>query len=423
MQHQGQIDAAYNKTTDTYEYDDGFKFVRPIINQYDYRIANLEVTLAGKPYTGYPTFSAPDELAEVLVNAGFNIILTANNHSCDRGAKGVIRTLDQLDELGVVHTGTFRNQAERDKNYPLIVEKNGMKVAMLNYTYGTNGISVASPLIINYIDSAVIKKDIEKAKALKADYIVCNMHWGTEYKPLPNGYQKRFESYCYDLGADMVIGGHPHVVQPIERKKINNEDKLTVWSLGNFVSNMQVRYTRGGVMVGATVKKENGKVKLIDAEDWLVYVHKKQEGEVKQYYILPDFDYNKFRPGFLTTNDLTLMNEFFADSRVLFNEHNKMVDESTITEESKIGKMYQLYLTEYYSVLVSNDRKMMQTSKELSDYLHQTIDLNGKCYIVSGVFRTKEQALGNLRFVKDCGLAAEPKLVIIKPEGVEIVKE
>ena len=111
MQHDGQIEAAYNSKTKQYEYDDGFKFVKPIINEYDLRIANLEVTLAGKPFKGYPQFSAPDELPETLINAGFNVILTSNNHSCDRGAKGVIRTLDKLDELGVAHTGTFRNQA------------------------------------------------------------------------------------------------------------------------------------------------------------------------------------------------------------------------------------------------------------------------------------------------------------------------
>lgn len=158
MQHDGQIAAALNPATNTYDYDDGYKFVKPIINQYDIRVANLEVTLAGKPYKGYPQFSAPDELAEVLVSSGFNVILTSNNHSCDRGDKGVIRTLDVLDELGVMHTGTFRNQAERDANYPLMIEREGMKIALLNYTYGTNGLTVKAPLIVNYIDSAVIKK-------------------------------------------------------------------------------------------------------------------------------------------------------------------------------------------------------------------------------------------------------------------------
>ena len=315
MQHDGQIEAAYNAKTKEYEYDDGFKFVKPILNEYDIRIANLEVTQAGPPYKGYPQFSAPDELSEVLVHSGFNVILTSNNHSCDRGSKGVIRTLDVLDKLGVAHTGTFRNKAERDKNYPLIVEKNGIRVAMLNYTYGTNGLSVAEPLIINYIDSTIIKADIAKAKAMKADYIICNMHWGDEYQPLPNSYQKRYEAVCYRAGADMVIGGHPHVVQPIEKKKINNEEKLTIWSLGNFVSNMQTRTTRGGVMLGAHVEKVKGKVVLGDVNHHFIYVMKRKEGAVTQFYILPEFDYNKYRVDFVSPEEATRMRDFFADSR------------------------------------------------------------------------------------------------------------
>jgi poly-gamma-glutamate capsule biosynthesis protein CapA/YwtB (metallophosphatase superfamily) len=123
MQHEGQIKAAYNSTNGSYEYADGFKFVKPIISSYDITVANLEVTLAGEPYKGYPQFSAPDELAETLVQSGFNVILTANNHSCDRGDKGVIRTLDVLDELGVKHTGTFRNAKEREETYPLMINK------------------------------------------------------------------------------------------------------------------------------------------------------------------------------------------------------------------------------------------------------------------------------------------------------------
>ena len=179
MQHDGQIEAARNKAEGRsydYEYDDGFKFIKPIVQEYDIRIANLEVTLAGKPFKGYPQFSAPDQLAEILKNTGFNIILTSNNHSCDRGSKGVLRTLNKLDELGLKHTGTFRNKEERDANYPLMVSENGMKIAILNYTYGTNGLEVAKPLIINYIDSALIRKDVARAKELNADYIICNMH-------------------------------------------------------------------------------------------------------------------------------------------------------------------------------------------------------------------------------------------------------
>lgn len=423
MQHDGQIQAAYNSKTKDYEYDDGFKFVKPIIDQYDIRIANLEVTQAGKPFKGYPQFSAPDEISETLVNVGFNVILTSNNHSCDRGAKGVLRTLDVLDKLGVPHTGTFRNQAERDKNYPLIVEKNGIKVAMLNYTYGTNGLSVAKPLIINYIDSVIIKEDIAKAKAMNVDYIICNMHWGKEYKPLPNSYQKRYEAVCYRAGADMVIGGHPHVVQPIERKEINKEEKLTIWSLGNFVSNMQTRTTRGGVMLGAHIEKKKGKIVLGDVNHHFVYVMKRKEGAITQYYILPDFNYNLHRVDFISSVEATRMKDFFADSRKLYNAENiGAVEEKIVDPSSSIGLTYKQLLTSYYSVRVTSNGSELMTNKTLGHYFHRTVDLTGLRNYLSGMYFDKLMAKGHLNFLADCGIEGL-SLVLVTPEGIKIVTE
>ena len=421
MQHDGQIEAAHNATTGKYEYDDGFKFIKPIIQQYDLRIANLEVTLAGRPYKGYPQFSAPDELAETLVNSGFNVIITANNHSCDRGAKGVERTLDELDRLGIKHTGTFRSKEERDRQYPLMIEENGMRVAVLNYTYGTNGLYVAEPLIINYIDSAVIKKDVERAKELKADYIVCTMHWGTEYKFLPNNYQMRFESWCYELGVDMVIGSHPHVVQPVERKTINNEEKLTVWSLGNFVSNMQTRPTRGGLMVGASIKREGEKAVLNSAEYYLVYVMKRNEGEVSQYYILPDFEYNGKYPDFINSTNQMWMSDFLGDSRELFAEHNKGVEERIITSDSKIGKLYDKFLSSYFSVELLNADDSVLRHPEVGNLFHLVVDPKGNRHLLSGFCDDKDQANGVLNFVRDLKLTDSPRIVRID-KGNQIIE-
>lgn len=423
MQHDGQIAAARNDKLNSYEYEDGFKFIKPIINQYDIRVANLEVTLAGEPYKGYPQFSAPDELAETLVSSGFNVILTANNHSCDRGDKGVARTLDVLDKLGVKHTGTFRSKEERDSVYPLMIDQDGYKVAMLNYTYGTNGLEVNKPLIINYIDSAVIKEDVARAKALNADYIICTMHWGKEYKLLPNNYQKTYEELCYRLGVDMVIGGHPHVLQPIEQKTIDNEEKLTVWSLGNFVSNMQIRYTRGGVMVGASIEKKGDKVVLKDSDHWLVYVLTKQEGAVKQYYILPEFDYNKYRPGFMNETDLSRMNQFMSDSRELYGEHNKGCPERTVESEYDLAGLYEQYLTGYYSVWMPGAEDNLLLDKNLKNFVHEKIDETGNSYLLSGVYRSPEDAQGNLCFIRDCKLGESPKVVLVKPEGIKALDE
>ncbi len=417
MQHDGQIQAAYNASNKSYEYEDGFKFVKPLINEYDLRIANLEVTLAGQPYKGYPQFSAPDELAATLVATGFNVILTSNNHSADRGEKGIIRTLDQLDALGVKHTGTFRNQEERDANYPLMITQNEIKIALLNYTYGTNGIEVKGPVIVNYIDSNVIRADVEKAKALGAEYIVCNMHWGTEYKPLPNAYQKTYEQFCYRIGVDMVIGGHPHVVQPIEKKDIKGKEKLTVWSLGNFVSNMQVRYTRGGVMVGTTIEKKDEKITIKKVQHHLVYVLVKDEGAVTQYYILPEFDYNAYREGFLTNVDKQRMEQFFSDARELYAAHNVGSTEHLVTADSKIGKLYKKLLTQYYSVQVAQNQDDLLLKKNFGTYVHEHVDKNGNSWILSGVCESESEAKTNLRFVKDCGFS-EAKVVLVTPEKI-----
>ena len=175
MQHQGQINAA--RTSTGYDYSTCFTYVKEEIGRADLAIANLEVTLGGKPYKGYPAFSAPDEFLTAIHDAGFNVLVTANNHSLDRGKSGLERTIQLIDSLKIPHAGTYINTEERDKKYPLLLEKNGFRIALLNYTYGTNGIPVTPPNIVNYIDTTVIAKDIEESKAMKPDAIIACMHW------------------------------------------------------------------------------------------------------------------------------------------------------------------------------------------------------------------------------------------------------
>jgi poly-gamma-glutamate synthesis protein (capsule biosynthesis protein) len=426
MQHGPQISAARNEKTDAYDYDASFQFVKPILESKDLAIANLEITHAGKPYAGYPQFSAPDELSAALQTAGFDVIITANNHSCDGGSKGVIRTLDILDQLKIKHTGTFRNKEEREANYPLILTEKGMKIALLNYTYGTNGLSVAAPLIINYIDSSTIRKDVKRAKELNADYIICTMHWGNEYESQPSNYQKKWEKFCYELGVDMIIGSHPHVIQPVERKMINNKDKLTVYSLGNYVSNQKDRYKNGGLMVATTLVKKEGKVELSSVEHIFHYVHIKQERGLKYYYMLPDFDYTKYRPDFLSKEDQEKMDLFFSDSRDLFKSFSKGTAEIKIESSSDIGQLYQLLLKGYYSVKIeerSDTKKPAYTESVLNLYLNKLINKDGS-YVYSGeILSSKEEAIGNKRFFQDCGIEQELKIIFVTPDEIVIIDE
>lgn len=426
MQHGPQIIAARNDKTDSYDYDASFQFVKPIIESKDIAIANLEVTHAGKPYAGYPQFSAPDELSAALQTAGFDVIITANNHSCDGGAKGVTRTLDILDALNIKHTGTFRNKAERDANYPLILNEKGMKVAILNYTYGTNGLSVAPPLIVNYIDSAVIRKDVKRAKELKADYIICTMHWGNEYESQPSAYQKKWEKFCYELGVDMIIGSHPHVVQPVETKIIGGENKLTVWSLGNYVSNQKDRYKNGGLMVAATLEKKENKVELKKVEHSFHYVHIKQERGVKYYYMLPDFNYSNYRPDFMQSEDQAKMKEFFNDSRALFRTYSKGTSEIIIEPDDQIGTLYQLYLKGYYTVIIENktdNKKPVYWQNALKPYVNKLIYSDGTYAYTGEILATKEEAYGNLQFFKDCNINLDMKVVFVTPQEIKEIEE
>lgn len=407
MQHGGQIAAAYNAGSDSYDYKDCFKFVKPIIQQTDIAIANLEVTHAGKPYKGYPQFSAPPELSEAIVDAGFNVIITANNHSCDGGAKGVVKTLDVLDRIGVKHTGTFRNANERDQHYPLLVEKNGYKVAILNYTYGTNGLTVPEPLIINYIDSIVMKKDFDKAKKMGVDYIICTMHWGEEYKSLPNDYQKKWEAFCYKHGADMVIGSHPHVLQPVEQKVVKGKEKLTVWSLGNFVSNQRDRYKDGGMIVRSTLAKEGKQIKIESTECIPTWVFPRQEGKTKPFYILPEFNYLAYHPTFLSDTNLKQQAQFYADSKILFSQYNKNVAVYDVAQDSVLVKQYKNLLSSYYSVVLeekSTAKFITQVPTLIHEDIHQFTTEEGTYLYLSGYYKTEEEALGQLNYLRDCGL-------------------
>ncbi len=291
MQHITQIKAA--QTKDGYDYMSYFKLIKNQIDSADIAIVNLEVTLGGKPYTGYPCFSAPDEFAFELKDVGFDVFLTANNHCLDKRKKGLERTIMMLDSMQLKHLGTYIDEDTRHLRYPLMLIKNGIRIAMLNYTYGTNGIPVQTPNVVNFIDKEQIKKDIDASKAMFADVIIANMHWGDEYKLYPNKEQKDLAEFLVNNGVNIIIGGHPHVVQPIDIRKENDTIKqVIVYSMGNFVSNMSAVNTDGGMMVSLEISKdENNSVNINSCDYSLVWVHKPIIDGRKQYQLIPVFEY------------------------------------------------------------------------------------------------------------------------------------
>lgn len=264
MQHQAQIDAA-RRADGTYDYSGCFDAVAPYVDAADYAVVNLETPLGGKPYTGYPCFSAPDSYLDALTDAGFDLMLTANNHTLDKRDKGLVRTLDRLDAAGIDHIGTYRNREQRDSVIPLLRNICGFDIAFLNYTYGTNGITLRTPAVVDYIDRELIKSDIAKARERGAEIVIVCIHWGIEYDLLPSRAQKELADFLIDSGTDIVIGGHPHVVQPMEiRHKPDGKKALVVYSLGNFISNMKTRDTRGGAIVKVNLTRGDDGIAAVD---------------------------------------------------------------------------------------------------------------------------------------------------------------
>ena len=327
MGHGPQIKSAWQENKKKYEYLEVFNPLEYIISSVDFAIANLEVTLAGKPYIGYPQFSSPDELAVACKKSGMDVLVTANNHSCDRKNKGIVRTLDVLDSLKILHTGTFKDVKNREKNNLLVLSKEGIKVGLLNYTYGTNGLPFSDPVYVNLVDSVLIKKDVINAKNKDLDKLIVFVHWGYEYKDFPNSYQKKYNRFFQDLGVDVVIGSHPHVIQPMVYSKENNHEFLTVFSLGNFVSNQRAERKDGGAMFRLSFQKTDNNIQISRKEYIPVWVHKYMEKEKYHFQILPCARPIYNEKYFSNKEDFQKMKTFLDNTRAHLNTNNLAIKE------------------------------------------------------------------------------------------------
>ena len=303
MGHEPQFQWAYNPQTGTYNYEPNFRYVQPYIVKSDLAIVNLEVTLGGKPYSGYPTFSTPDSYKDALVNCGFDVITLANNHILDRGKRGMERTLDLVSDCPNV--GAYRDSADRAERYPLILELQGLKIALFNCTYGCNGFFPVAPNMVNFIDTAQIAADMRSLEGKDIDMKIMSIHWGDEYvtKAIPK--QRELARWLADLGFDLIIGGHPHVVEDAEflrvtRVRDNNKVEMEVpvlYSLGNLISNQRRLNTNGGIMVRIDIRRDDASIAGVSYLP--CYVHKgtisykKDEKNIteKHFFLLPTTDY------------------------------------------------------------------------------------------------------------------------------------
>jgi hypothetical protein len=328
MGHDTQIASALATGEPGYDYKPCFKLIRPYLQEADLVIGNLEVTFAGTPYKGYPAFSSPDELAGALKWAGFDILVNANNHALDRGADGVVRTIAVLDREGIVQTGTFADPENLASHYPLIVEKRGIRIALLNYTYGTNGIGDRPPVVVNRIDTAQIRDDLRKAKTAQPDFILVTMHWGNEYQVTESRQQEEVAAFLFDNGADAVIGSHPHVVQPIRGEGKGN---LVAYSMGNLVSNQRKKGRDGGIVFEMVLSKEPREI--ISYGYLPVWVWKPDTKKGTRFTLVPaNLDHSSASMMGFSSAEWDQMSRFAQDTRSRLKGCREVIPQPAITD-------------------------------------------------------------------------------------------
>lgn len=299
MCHSPQFESA-RVSADSFDFKRVYNDVREILSKSDFTIGNLETVVAGKEfgYSGYPMFNTPEEYLAALKDAGFDILVTSNNHSMDRGVVGINKTIDNLRKHGLPNFGTYKTAQERDSI--LIIEKEGIKIALLAYTYGLNGNSLPEQkkYAVNLIDTLQIKNDLVKAKSKQIDAVIVSFHFGEEYQRLANSYQKVIAKKTLEYGADLIIASHPHVIQQIEFTDSENsrlDQGFVAYSLGNFISNQRWRYSDCGVVLNFTLEKiASGKMILDTVSIDPVWVAKERINGKNSYTLIPS-DTTKYK--------------------------------------------------------------------------------------------------------------------------------
>ena len=309
MSHMPVTDDAYDAGTDSYDYSHMFQFAAPYLLEADYAVANLETTLAGGPnYSGYPNFNSPDALADGLRDAGIDLLSTANNHTKDKGYDGIFRTLDVLDEAGLAHVGTYRSQEERDENHGIVVaDVGGISVAFLSYTYGLNGYTVSEDqawcvnlfnldyaTTLEQPDYDLLADDLAYAQSLGTDLVAVMIHWGIEYWDEPSVHQTSLADFLVSHGADLVLGGHPHVLEPYTFLTAEDEEGqehtgFVCYSLGNFISSQTKERTETTAILRLTLHKDllTGETTVSGVDYVPFYMLNRGSGaDGKQFYLL-----------------------------------------------------------------------------------------------------------------------------------------
>lgn len=296
MSHTPQLPGAYQKASDSYNFNDVFAPIADIIAEGDWNMANLETPMAGKDYgyTGYPLFNAPVELAEALWHTGFNILSTANNHTLDKGVTGAINTLDHVQAIGFTTVGSARDVEESERS--VIVKQHDIAMGLLSYTYGTNGIPIpeGKEHIVNLIDQERIIDDMKKLRRDGAEVITIALHFGNEYQTTPSDAQKTLARALIAAGADIIAGSHPHVLQPYEMVDVIDDQGmerqgLIIYSMGNFISNQRGDSKDYGAIFRVDLRKhyDTGRIEIKEVTVTPTWVHRYKPDANYRYRVLP----------------------------------------------------------------------------------------------------------------------------------------
>ncbi len=245
------------KTGSTYDFKPMLSPIKSYLQQPDFLIANQETILGGVDLglSSYPTFNSPQEVGDAFIDAGVDFVTNANNHSLDKGEKGILTEIDYFNKVGLPYVGAFKDA--QDQQTIRVMNINGIKAAILSYTYGTNGIPIPAgkDYLVNLIDQEKMKAEIARAKQM-ADVVIMGVHWGNEYQRMPSVAQKDLAQYLVNAGADIIIGHHPHVLQPMEWLKADDgREAFVFYSLGNFLSGQMHDYKDIGGLATITIKK------------------------------------------------------------------------------------------------------------------------------------------------------------------------
>jgi poly-gamma-glutamate synthesis protein (capsule biosynthesis protein) len=358
MCHSPQFEAA-KVSGDSFDFSLSFGRIKKYISSADFAFGNLETVVAGNkiPLAGYPRFNTPPEFLSAIKNAGFDLLITANNHALDQGEYGLKQTIKNIEENNLSYEGTFLSQRDRDSIR--IFNVKGIRISILAYSYGTNGNPIPKDknYLINLINFKLIKNDIEKAREEKAQVVIVYLHFGKEYSRLPIQSQEVTVDSIINFGADIILGSHPHVIEPANFYKTKNaklDSGFVIYSLGNFISNQRWRYSDSGTILYINIAKNNNSdsIKIKNVEYVPTWVFDGKIEDKDGYIILNSSNFlTDTSLNFLSYSDVQEICQAFYDTKqslhrftskiYLYNDFHRLIprDFNFPTDKTKFPKM------------------------------------------------------------------------------------